>query len=183
MQTRNLRIANRRRLARLMAAAAVFASVPPSVTLVLAYLPDTVRSRRTQHTAAAAATAINQYPTLSLLQHDSHPPIQSKRPTTTALHCQLLGMNSAVASQFALTWPEFCLRGGETDIHADGWGLAYYGDGPGLRQFHDVQAASISPLAQFLGHQEIETRNLLAHIRFATSGTVDLANVHPFSRE
>ena len=91
-------------------------------------------------------------------------------------------MNAAVASQFALTWPEFCLRGGETDIHADGWGLAYY-CGQGLRQFHDVQAASTSRLANFLGQEPIETRNLLAHIRYATSGTVDLANVHPFSRE
>lgn len=91
-------------------------------------------------------------------------------------------MNSAVASQFALMWPEFCLRGGETDIHGDGWGLAYY-CGHGLRQFHDVQAAASSRLAQFLEQEPIETRNLLAHIRYATSGTINLANVHPFSRE
>jgi predicted glutamine amidotransferase len=38
-------------------------------------------------------------------------------------------------------------------------------------------------LARFLGQQAIETRNMLAHIRYATSGSVDLANVHPFSRE
>ena len=40
-------------------------------------------------------------------------------------------------------------------------------------------------MAQFLGHPAtgIATRNLLAHIRHATSGAVQLSNVHPFSRE
>lgn len=52
-----------------------------------------------------------------------------------------------------------------------------------MRQFHDVEAASTSALAQFLGNQPIETQNMLAHIRYATAGAVDLANVHPFSRE
>ena len=100
----------------------------------------------------------------------------------TALACQLLGMNCANATEFGLSWPDFCQRGGGTDIHADGWGLAYY-EGSGLRQFHDVQPASTSPLAQFLGQEAIQTRNMLAHIRYATSGAVDLANVHPFARE
>ena len=105
--------------------------------------------------------------------------------TQTILFCQLLGMNCAVESEFSLAWPEFCERGGVSDIHKDGWGLAYYvgKNSQGLRQFHDLEAASTSPLAKFLGTQSIRTRNLLAHIRFATSGAVDLANVHPFSRE
>ena len=83
-------------------------------------------------------------------------------------------------------WPSFCERGGQTDVHADGWGLAYYhGGGHGLRQFHDVEAASTSPLARFLTDpaSPIRTTNMMAHIRFATTGSVDLANVHPFSRE
>jgi Glutamine amidotransferases class-II len=105
-------------------------------------------------------------------------------PSSTLLLCQLLGMNCAAPMQFALTWPDFCQRGGNTDVHADGWGLAYY-VGHGLRQFHDVEAASTSLLAQFLGNlpTPIETRNMMAHIRHATSGEVQLANVHPFHRE
>jgi len=104
--------------------------------------------------------------------------------TTTALGCQLLGMNCASPSELSLSWPSFCERGGATDVHRDGWGLAYYDDsGQGIRQFHDVEAASTSPLAQFLGRQRIRTSNMMAHIRYATSGAVDLANVHPFSRE
>jgi len=93
-------------------------------------------------------------------------------------------MSCRTATEMSLSWPTFCERGGGTDVHADGWGLAFYPDGQnGLRQFHDVEAASTSPLAQFIGHQQIKTSNMMAHIRYATSGEVDLANVHPFSRE
>ena len=91
-------------------------------------------------------------------------------------------MNCAAPTDFGLSWPDFCQRGGATDVHADGWGLVYYANN-GLRQFHDVEAASTSPLAQFLGQQNIQASNVLAHIRYATSGQVDLANVHPFCRE
>jgi len=134
--------------------------------------------------ASSPAAVVNAFQPTATCIHQSAPVrLQQRTSTTTVLlHCQLLGMNCAEASQFALTWPEFCSRGGETDIHADGWGLAYYQD-QGLRQFHDVEAASTSPLAQFLGQQQIETRNLLAHIRYATTGSVNLANVHPFARE
>lgn len=63
---------------------------------------------------------------------------------------------------------------------------AYY-QGHGLRSFHDVEPASTSALAQFLGQQPIQTSNMLSHIRYATSGAGKgedaLANVHPFSRE
>jgi hypothetical protein len=104
------------------------------------------------------------------------------KETTTKLLCQLLGMNCATPTEFGWSWPDFCRRGGDTDVHADGWGLAYY-HGPGVRLFHDLEAASTSALAKFLGQQPIRTRNMLAHIRYATSGTVDLCNVHPFQRE
>lgn len=102
--------------------------------------------------------------------------------TLSRLYCQLLGMNCAEPTEFNLAWPGFCARGGGTDIHADGWGMAYYHN-ESLREFHDVQAANTSPLAQFLGQQKIQTNNMLAHIRYATTGAVNLANVHPFSRE
>lgn len=115
------------------------------------------------------------------------------RNQRTSLFCQLLGMNCASPTSFSLQWPDFCERGGNTDIHSDGWGLNYYdvsapssatdGGGGGLRQFHDTEPAATSQLADFLAHQPLLTKNLLAHIRYATSGVVDLANVHPFARE
>ena len=101
---------------------------------------------------------------------------------TTSLLCQLLGMNCATPTDFNFSFRGFCLRGGKTDVHSDGWGIAFYENG-GIRQFHDVEAASTSPLANYLGQQSIQTLNMMGHIRYATQGTVNLSNVHPFSRE
>lgn len=102
--------------------------------------------------------------------------------TSTALACQLLGMNCATPTDFTFSLKGFCRRGGDTDIHSDGWGVAFYQDN-GLRAFHDVEAASTSQLANFLGEFPIRTLNMMGHIRYATQGAVNLANVHPFSRE
>lgn len=106
----------------------------------------------------------------------------STSSSTTTLLCQLLGMNCATPTDFNFSFRGFCRRGGATDIHSDGWGIAFYENG-GIRQFHDVEAASTSPLANYLGQQSIQTLNMIGHIRFATQGTVNLSNVHPFSRE
>jgi predicted glutamine amidotransferase len=119
--------------------------------------------------------------------------------SSTALFCQLLGMNCATPTDFKFSLEGFCKRGGETDIHSDGWGLAFYqkdggGDGDDtdtddsggvVRQFHDVEAASTSPLARDLcsTKSSIRTNNMMGHIRYATVGHVNLANVHPFCRE
>lgn len=100
----------------------------------------------------------------------------------TSLLCQLLGMSCAEPTDFSFSFQGFCKRGGETDIHSDGWGLAFY-QNKGLRQFHDDQPASESPLADFVVNYPIRTRNMISHIRYATHGEVDLSNVHPFVRE
>jgi glutamine amidotransferase len=102
--------------------------------------------------------------------------------STTALWCQLLGMNCATPTDFTFSLKGFCRRGGDTDIHGDGWGLAYY-EGSSIRQFHDCEAAATSPMANFLGSQNIQTVNMMAHLRYATVGEVNLSNVHPFARE
>lgn len=117
------------------------------------------------------------------------PTVQISTISTTAsrrnnviLWCQLLGMNCKQPTDFSFSFQGFCRRGGETDIHADGWGLAFY-QNKGLRQFHDDQPASQSPLADFLVSYPIQTLNMISHIRYATHGEVDLANVHPYVRE
>jgi glutamine amidotransferase len=92
-------------------------------------------------------------------------------------------MNCATPTDFSFSLQGFCQRGGVTDIHSDGWGLAFY-QGKGVRAFHDVEAASTSPIAKFLSTEyEIKTYNMMAHIRYATRGGVELTNVHPFIRE
>lgn len=115
------------------------------------------------------------------------PPLAAASPrcpevTADPLFCQLLGMNCATPTDFSFSFSGFCKRGGLTDVHDDGWGMAFY-HGQGLRQFQDTEAAATSPIANFLATLSIRTLNMMAHIRYATQGEVDLANVHPFSRE
>lgn len=76
----------------------------------------------------------------------------------------------------------FARRGGETDKHEHGWGLAIY-EGRGLRTFLDPLPAAKSQVAEFIAHYPMKTLNMMAHIRYATQGTVSLENVHPFQRE
>ena len=76
----------------------------------------------------------------------------------------------------------FARRGGDTDKHEHGWGLAIY-EGRGLRTFHDPQPAAQSRLAEFVAHYPVQTYSMMAHIRYATQGAVSLENVHPFQRE
>lgn len=101
----------------------------------------------------------------------------------TVQYCQLLGMNCATPTDFEFSFQGFVQRGGLTDIHGDGWGLCFY-QGKGVRAFHDTEAACTSPIAKFLSSSyPIQTYNMMAHLRYATRGKVDLANVHPFQRE
>jgi predicted glutamine amidotransferase len=96
--------------------------------------------------------------------------------------CQLMGMNCNVPTDFTFSFKGFAKRGGETDKHEHGWGLAIY-EGRGLRTFHDSLPAAKSSIADFVSKYPIQTLNMMAHIRYATQGTVSLENVHPFQRE
>jgi len=102
--------------------------------------------------------------------------------TSTCQYCQLLGMNCATPTDFTFSLKGFTLRGGKTDKHSDGWGLAFY-EGRGVRLFHDPLPAAESRLVQFLQSYPIQTLNMISHIRYATEGVVALENVHPFTRE
>ena len=96
--------------------------------------------------------------------------------------CQLLGMNCATPTDFNFSFRGFCRRGGGTDKHSHGWGMAIY-EGHGLRTFLDPQPAAHSKLAEFVENYPISTLNMMAHIRYATQGAVSMENVHPFQRE
>mmetsp|Transcript_2353 Transcript_2353/g.5079 ORF Transcript_2353/g.5079 Transcript_2353/m.5079 type:complete len:587 (-) Transcript_2353:241-2001(-) len=96
--------------------------------------------------------------------------------------CQLLGMNCATPTDFNFSFRGFKCRGGNTDIHAHGWGLAIY-EGRGVRTFHDPLPCAESPIADMVSRYPIKTYNMMAHIRYATQGAVSLENVHPFERE
>lgn len=106
--------------------------------------------------------------------------------------CQLLGMNCNTPTDITFSFSGFAQRGGVTDHHADGWGIAFFEGSPeqdptqpdrGLRLYIDNQPASSSPIAKLISQYPIKSRNVIAHIRKATQGVVATENCHPFVRE
>lgn len=91
-------------------------------------------------------------------------------------------MNCATPTDFNFSFRGFARRGGETDKHEHGWGLAIY-EGRGVRTFIDSKPAAESAVAKFVEGYPIKTLNMMSHIRYATQGKVALENVHPFQRE
>ena len=96
--------------------------------------------------------------------------------------CQLLAMNCNVPTDIVFSFTGFAHRGGRTDTHHDGWGIAFF-EGAGVRHFVDHQAAVDSPIAELIKRYPIKSVNVIAHIRKATQGQVALENCHPFVRE
>ncbi len=96
--------------------------------------------------------------------------------------CQLLGMNCNTPTDVTFSFAGFAQRGGRTDHHADGWGIAFF-EGRGARLFVDPCAAAESPVAELVRRYPIKSRNVISHIRKATVGAVTLENCHPFVRE
>ena len=107
--------------------------------------------------------------------------------------CQLLGMNCNTPTDIGFSFTGFQKRGGETDHHTDGFGIAFFEKCPlssnlggakaGLRLFHDDKPSAESPIADLIKHYPIKAMNVIAHIRKATQGSNNLANTHPFVRE
>jgi glutamine amidotransferase len=96
--------------------------------------------------------------------------------------CQLLGMNCNVPTDICFSFTGFQQRGGRTDHHDDGWGIAFF-ENRGCRVFLDHQPAVTSPVARLVRDYPIRSKNVIAHIRKATRGEVALENTHPFARE
>lgn len=96
--------------------------------------------------------------------------------------CQLLGMNCKAPNDIIFSFTGFRQRGGVTDHHSDGWGIAFF-EGDGCRMFLDPEPSAKSPLADMVNQYPIKSKNVVAHIRKATQGEVSLANTHPFNRE
>lgn len=96
--------------------------------------------------------------------------------------CQLLGMNCNTPTDIVFSFEGFRQRGGNTDCHADGFGIAFF-EGRGVRLLQDNQPCAHSPVADLIKHYPIKSLNVISHIRKATQGQTSLANTHPFVRE
>lgn len=96
--------------------------------------------------------------------------------------CQLLAMNCNTPTDIVFSFTGFARRGGLSDEHKDGWGIAFF-EGRGVRLFVDHLPACDSPVAELIKHYPVKSENVIAHIRKATQGEVNLENCHPFVRE
>lgn len=96
--------------------------------------------------------------------------------------CQLLGMSCNVPTDICFSFTGFRARGGGTDVHRDGWGIAFF-EGRGVRLFLDPSPSCESQVAELVRRYPIHSLNVVAHIRKATQGAIGLENTHPFIRE
>lgn len=96
--------------------------------------------------------------------------------------CELLGMSAHYPASITLSLNEFARHGGETGPHADGWGVAFY-EGPDANLIRESTSAADSELMSTLRGYRVASEIVLAHIRRASFGPVELKNTHPFRRE
>ncbi|WP_201509397.1 class II glutamine amidotransferase [Psychrobacter alimentarius] len=94
--------------------------------------------------------------------------------------CQLLAMNSKNPADIGFSFAGFRARGGLTDDHIDGFGIAYF-EPTGVRLYCDNRAAMDSPLAELVSQTRVKAANTIVHIR--KSDDQLLCNAHPFTRE
>src|SRR5258706_7084011 len=93
--------------------------------------------------------------------------------------CQLLGMNCNVPTDICFSFEGFHRRGGSTDHHADGWGIAFF-EGPGCRGFLDSKPAVESAGAQLLRRYSIPSVKVIAHNPQTTTGSGEALDTQPF---
>lgn len=96
--------------------------------------------------------------------------------------CQLFGMNSKQPAATSFELGGFMRRGGDTDHHADGWGIAFI-EPAGCAIYSDAQASVHSATAKQITERPLQARNVIAHVRKATHGVISEQNCHPFKRK
>lgn len=110
------------------------------------------------------------------------PPLSLRTLRSPFIVCQLFALSANAPTAVTFSFTGFSQRGGRTGEHVDGWGIAFHDEG-GCRVFIDDTRASDSPLADLLRSHPYRSRTVLAHVRKATQGPVQLSNCHPFQRE
>ena len=95
--------------------------------------------------------------------------------------CEMLGISAKRRREANATLREFFSH---AERHPHGWGLARFGDdgklvAPGVEK--EPHKATVSEHLQNLLGDRIDERTIIAHIRFATVGTMEYENCHPFA--
>ena len=91
-------------------------------------------------------------------------------------------MCSSIPAEVSFSLDEFSRHGGLTDLHKDGWGIAYY-DNNDARIIKEACTASKSTYLKFVKDLSIHSKIIISHIRLATQGEVSTRNTQPFTRE
>ncbi len=94
--------------------------------------------------------------------------------------CNLLGVSSLRSVTLEMSFQ--ALRDNASIANPDGWGAVFYEKNDAY-VFREPRPASNSQLADLLTCSGIESNLVLAHIRKATGGEIELRNTHPFTRE
>lgn len=95
--------------------------------------------------------------------------------------CQLFGLNSAGPVTPNNLLRGFFQRGGGSDHHADGWGLAWYRGRRSRLEVRDTAAYQCRDAVRVL-QRPFSSAHVIAHVRKATIGDVRITNSHPFVR-
>jgi glutamine amidotransferase len=96
--------------------------------------------------------------------------------------CELFALSASAPVEIKLSLAELARHGGQTGIHSDGWGVAFL-EGRDVRLIREPSAAAFSPWVQCLQDHPVQSDTVIAHIRHATRGAIELANTQPFVRE
>ena len=96
--------------------------------------------------------------------------------------CELFALSSRMPATVELSLELFAQHGGGSDVHRDGWGIAYC-DGHDALVIREPGPAATSPRVRFLESHGPPSRLVISHIRKATRGAVALENTQPFRRE
>ena len=94
--------------------------------------------------------------------------------------CELLALSFNTSVNFKLSIKAFRRRG---ERNPDGWGITPYPDRAAL-VIKEPASSAESELLEFLaGYGGLRSKILIAHVRWASAGSVAYRNTHPFLRE
>ncbi|MFI5977517.1 class II glutamine amidotransferase [Streptomyces sp. NPDC051452] len=98
--------------------------------------------------------------------------------------CRLFGLTSAPRRTYATFWlldaPDSLSA--QSHREPDGTGLGYF-DADGTPEVHKAPLAAYEDRAFAREARDVESATFLAHIRYASTGGLDVRNTHPFEQE
>ncbi|MFZ5965013.1 class II glutamine amidotransferase [Thalassococcus sp. BH17M4-6] len=95
--------------------------------------------------------------------------------------CELFAMSATEPHTVRYELDLFAAEGGEKHRNRDGWGILFAQDRD-CYIFREPAPAATSELSRMVVRNERPCKQLMAHVRRASVGGVELANTHPFDR-